>query len=320
MGLSNKLRKISNEFKNAYHNGLNFIQCALRFNLEVRNYFINNNLRHIVKDPSLIESSHSAIIKNKFRKRYASQLQALSDKDDNWTKEKMPKIIWWCWLQGEENAPDMTKKCLASLRKNLPDYEIKIITWDNLNKYVELPKIIFQKFKSGWILGAHFSDILRLALLAKYGGIWIDSTVFCTDDRLIRAIEKKNMFMYQNIMTSNSNVIKMSNWLIASKKNNPYIIECSKLLTEYYVKSNFTEDYFVCHIIMSLFSEKYSDIWNDMDVYNNINPHMMQYMMNKPYNEDLFNRILDKSSFHKLNHHIKLTDGDTFYHHLIERG
>ena len=35
------------------------------------------------------------------------------------------KQIFWSWLQGVENAPDLYKACLNSIKKNLIDYRIK---------------------------------------------------------------------------------------------------------------------------------------------------------------------------------------------------
>lgn len=43
-----------------------------------------------------------------------------------------PKVVWWYWLQGEENAQEIVKACLSSLRKNLTqDYEIRVIDENN---------------------------------------------------------------------------------------------------------------------------------------------------------------------------------------------
>lgn len=315
----NKITKKISEYHEAKAHGLTLGQFIDRFNHHVSDRLLRRRLyKTCGQDYSMVEAAHSAYVANKLRQRYASQLAAEPSHNNNWTKTKFPKIIWWCWLQGEDQAPRVTKTGLASLRRNLPDYDLRVLTWDNIKDYVDLPQVIYDKFAAGWIAGAHFSDILRLALLSKYGGFWVDSTVYCSDDRLVRNIEKKNMFMYQNLMTATSKTIKMSNWLIASKKDNPYLVEVSRMLIDYYSNSNFTEDYFVCHLLLTLFAEKYVDIWEDMDIYNNNNPHMLQYMMNKPYDEEMFNRIMVKSSFHKLNHHIELVDGDTFYHHLEE--
>lgn len=133
-------------------------------------------------------------IKKIFRDRLLVQTEAKTVAD-------FPKIIWWSWLQGESEAPELAKVCLESLRKNFPDYKIVIVTNDNLDNYVKLPQTILDKFNAGWIKGAHFADIIRLNLLAKYGGVWMDATVFCTGNRFIKVIEISDMFMYQNLLS-----------------------------------------------------------------------------------------------------------------------
>lgn len=312
----NLLRKYK-KYKQSKALNLDSIQCLSHEFGSVKNkiyeklllYYTNNNKR-------LMESLHSAAIYKIIQKRYKNHLLNTVSIDDNWSSKAFPKVIWWCWLQGEEQIPELSKICLHSLRRELPDYRIRIITLENLHKYVEIPKIIQNKYKAGWIGGAQFSDVIRLLLLAEYGGIWIDSTVYCTDNKLVKRIEKKDMFVYQNILTPNSDVIKMSNWLIATKKNNPYINEAARLLVHYYENSNYTEDYFICHLILTMLSKKYFKIWNSMDVYNNINPHMMQYMLNKKFSQEAFEGIISNASFHKLNRHIDFTSGDTFYNYL----
>ena len=48
----------------------------------------------------------------------------------------------------------------------------------NVEKYIKLPSYIKEKFNNGSFCIAHFSDIVRMGLLLKYGGYWIDSTYF----------------------------------------------------------------------------------------------------------------------------------------------
>lgn len=47
----------------------------------------------------------------------------------------------------------------------------------NWRDYVELPEYIIQRWDKKQISPAHFTDLLRLQLLIKYGGTWIDATV-----------------------------------------------------------------------------------------------------------------------------------------------
>ena len=40
----------------------------------------------------------------------------------------LQKNIWICWFQGIENAPDIVKKCYDSVKRNMPDSNITVIT------------------------------------------------------------------------------------------------------------------------------------------------------------------------------------------------
>ena len=64
------------------------------------------------------------------------------------------------------------------------DYRVIILTDDNYKQYVDIPEWVEEKKKKGVISRTHYSDILRLSLLARHGGMWIDSTFYCTDNVL----------------------------------------------------------------------------------------------------------------------------------------
>ena len=88
--------------------------------------------------------------------------------------------IWMMWYQGIENAPPIVLSCFRSVIKNRANHKVYIISKYNLNKYIKLPSYIMKKFDEGVFSITHFSDIVRMALLSKYGGYWIDSTYFVT--------------------------------------------------------------------------------------------------------------------------------------------
>lgn len=45
---------------------------------------------------------------------------------------KIPKIIHFCWMSGED-YPELIKKCISSWKEKLLDYEIKLWNADNFN-------------------------------------------------------------------------------------------------------------------------------------------------------------------------------------------
>ena len=94
--------------------------------------------------------------------------------------ENLP--IWVCWLQGEENAPALVKKCISSIRQHANGHEVIILTENNIKKYIDIPEYIIENAQRGILSRTNFSDIVRFALLASYGGMWIDATFFLTQN------------------------------------------------------------------------------------------------------------------------------------------
>lgn len=88
---------------------------------------------------------------------------------------------WSYWTQGEGDAPDLCKRLFNIHRKQLKECDYHVISADTVDQFVELPGMIFDKRRRGIISEAHFTDILRCALLKQYGGLWVDSTILLTD-------------------------------------------------------------------------------------------------------------------------------------------
>lgn len=81
----------------------------------------------------------------------------------------IPKIIHYCWFGGGEYT-DKVKMCIASWRKILPEYEIRLWNEDNVDLN-ESPYI-----KDAYTAGkyAFVSDYVRMKVLEEYGGIYLD--------------------------------------------------------------------------------------------------------------------------------------------------
>ena len=95
-------------------------------------------------------------------------------------KSEYSDCIWVCWWQGLEQAPELVKVCVDSIKRNAGNHRVIILTDDNYKQYVDIPKWVEEKKNKGIITRTNYSDLLRLSLLAKHGGMWIDSTFFCT--------------------------------------------------------------------------------------------------------------------------------------------
>lgn len=119
----------------------------------------------------------------------------------NLKKDRSNKV-WFCWLQGLSVAPQIIQICYKSLCRHLSDRDIVVVDGNNWKDYIELPDYIIDKWERRQIPPALFADLLRLQLLIRYGGTWIDSTVLCTgfteqNSEYSRAYLDADLFMFQ---------------------------------------------------------------------------------------------------------------------------
>ncbi len=91
-----------------------------------------------------------------------------------------PGRIWLFWWQGEEHAPEIVKTCIASVRRHAGGHPVTVLTEENLGDYVDVPERIRERLDEGTISVTHFSDVVRISLLASRGGLWLDATTLCT--------------------------------------------------------------------------------------------------------------------------------------------
>ncbi len=88
--------------------------------------------------------------------------------------------IWMFWSQGEDAAPELVKLCIQNTRKMAGTHPVHVISLENYREYIQLSDTVSGRLERKEISLTHFSDILRMNLLASYGGLWLDATIFCT--------------------------------------------------------------------------------------------------------------------------------------------
>ena len=84
----------------------------------------------------------------------------------------IPKVIHYCWF-GRNELPPLAKKCIASWKKFLPDYEIK--EWNEDNFDVNIIPYTAQAYKHKKY--AFVSDYARFKILYELGGVYFDTDV-----------------------------------------------------------------------------------------------------------------------------------------------
>lgn len=147
--------------------------------------------------------------------------------------------IWVCWWQGVDQAPLLVKKCIESIARNAGDHEVVIITEENYREYANIPKWVEEKFAKGIISKTHYSDILRLSLLAEHGGMWLDSTFFCAEPMLDQYFQmplwsiKRPDYLHGSVACG-----KFATYSLSCSKENRWIFAVIKDFVLHYWKEN----------------------------------------------------------------------------------
>jgi hypothetical protein len=236
-------------------------------------------------------------------------------------------IIWIFWWQGEDSAPIIVKNCIKSIRQN-NTYKIHVLSGINYNQYVDIPDFIIQKFNEGKIGYAHFSDILRMALLFKKGGIWIDATVFCSG-KIAESYFELPFFTCRNSkkVSYDENSFSWTPFVLGSTQNSLVMKIIYETLLNYWSKNNIAISYLFLDVVFEILYEKVRVIQLQMDSLdcNNENITIMGKEMrsNLPFSPERLNGYLSSSTrFYKLSWKAKFNEYSedkqmTLYYHFI---
>jgi hypothetical protein len=245
-------------------------------------------------------------------------------------KKNIKSPIFCCWLQGEENAPRLVKICIESIKKHSNGHDVIIISEKNVCDYVDIPAYILENLHSGKISRTFFSDIVRVALLASYGGMWIDATFFLTQDlpddyfehEIFSAAKQPEPKGRRGVCISK---FRWTGSFIGAKNSN-HILFCflRDFFYEYEKKEIVNIDYLLVDYLIFIAFENFPQVHNDIKNIpdNNLDFGWLFHAMNKPFDKNKQNEMFNGSTFcYKLSYKIKwkLFRGkkETYYNHFL---
>lgn len=231
--------------------------------------------------------------------------------------------VWFMWLQGEADMPDIVRLCYRSAIKYCGEGKVILLTKENLNDYVTLPPIIMSKYNAGKISSTHLSDIIRVCLLAIYGGGWMDSTVLLTK---VLPTEYFQTPTYCIKHPRNDQFVFQGRWSIffwaANNRAIPqYIYEC---LLEYYTHEDTLIDYFLTDYMVDIAYRNIPEVKSEIDSIPPNNPCSTQLksLMNTPFCAEKYKELTTNTWAFKLTYKgmpKRLSDSDgTYFNHIYK--
>lgn len=212
--------------------------------------------------------------------------------------------IWISWLQGYDSAPPLVKKCIDNIKKSTT-HPVNLITLENMSDYVQLPDYIVKKFKEGKIINAQFADILRMTLLSEYGGLWIDATIFIPNG-IPESVFQGEFYTCKRKPVQSGYVsdYKWTTFLIGCQKGCVIADTVKELFFEYLKRRDYLVDYFLFDYFLYLTYENIPHAKELIDnlPYNNSKIEELQGMMNMPFNEEEYKKLIEAEDtiFYKL--------------------
>lgn len=147
----------------------------------------------------------------------------------------IPKTIWFLWYQGLAEAPLVVKKCYESWQKYNPDWEVIFLDENNLKDYIT-PSLPPEKLSQ--LSKNHQSDLLRVELLAKYGGVWVDATCLCQVP-LDEWLEDYNQAGFFAFVHQVRGIGWIASWFLAAEKSNPIAVKMAQKFSSFYDQNEF---------------------------------------------------------------------------------
>lgn len=269
---------------------------------------------------AFLQNKYSALIK-----KYANAVI-----NENTCPRVSPKKyqIYFCWFQGEAHLPPIVRCCYNSLRQNAGRYKIVFIDEQNFSRYVDIAPHIMDKFRAGKISRTHFSDILRVNLLERHGGLWLDSTILVTEPLENHKALWKMPFFTRKIAHEIDYTNPNHNYCVAYGRwasyiqgtailHNPLFVFEKEFYVEYWRDFDSVIDYLLMDFTMALAYDNIPVVRKEMDAVpiNNTETHFIETYLNGLYAMFPFDKVLKDTFLHKLTYKKQLdmtTPGTVF--------
>ena len=212
--------------------------------------------------------------------------------------------IWVFWNTGEASMPPIVKLCQASLRRHADGAQIHLLTMENLSQYLTVPDFILEKYEAGKMPIACLTDYIRICLLEKYGGLWLDATILVTND-IPKEIFYQPLYSlhteYKRTIFVNDN--KIATYVLGGIKGYSFFTYLRTELEKYWANHDFLIDYYLIDytIMHAYFNNVEVQKRIDSLAYTPSSLYDIIKIVNRPADQSELVQLENENIFSKLN-------------------
>lgn len=211
--------------------------------------------------------------------------------------------VFTLWGQGPASAPPVTAACLRRMRTAYPGDELVVLTEESIPYWADCPEYVRERVGEDF---THLSDIVRIELLKRYGGFWMDATCWITGP--LPAFEQ--LAAGADFFALRRSPTRIASWLLGAR-NTSYIVHMlSAALAVYWERHDELIDYFLLHHTFETLchlDERFAQEFARTPVVDADPPHELQRVLREPYDPDTVREIMSRGFVHKLTYKF-LTD------------
>lgn len=215
-----------------------------------------------------------------------------------------PETIWLFWWQGLDNAPDLVRYCVNTINTHAGHRRVIVIDKNNIHEYATLPRQIFDLVDSGAITLTHLSDLLRFNLLHNYGGLWMDSTLLCTNS--LDAIHTETLFTCSGFYDSTWFNVSRGRWtgfFIGGPADNPLFRFMDSFFAIYWKTNVELIDYFLIDYALNYAWKRNIGGFHEACIRNEGNqPHLFDLHLNQSLNSCQWRNLIASTIVFKLSY------------------
>jgi len=149
----------------------------------------------------------------------------------------VPRVIWSYWESDSESLPPIIEFCAESWVRNSGISEIRTLTPLTIDSYLvdsDLPRFFWD------LPPVKRANAVRLALLTKYGGVWMDAGVAVSgpiDEFVDWATQSSGFFAFQGISRDRI----LTTWFLAANPENTFVAEWSRRYNKFFSRRKLHE-------------------------------------------------------------------------------
>lgn len=226
--------------------------------------------------------------------------------------------IWVMWWQGLNHVPPIVELCINSILRNKGNHPVYFLDKANYKEYIDLPVGLEEKLVGKNNI-AHLTDVIRFGLLSKYGGIWLDATIYVS-----KPIDGWQLPLYSIRHESPNPKYVLGGWrwstfMFACAENEVLPKFIFEALLDYFNKHEWLIDYFLLDYMIAIIYNNNKYVKEEIDSFPKNNIGALDLLMNlsKPYDEIWLKSCLQNRQFHKLDWRIKVESPDSILAYLM---